>query len=225
MTRIAVFDINETTLDLTPVRRAVDLLVGPAGGFTVWFQRLLQLSMTATLTETYLDFSELARSALHAVAATHDAQLPVDAWGQVAAAMGSLDPYPDVRSGLSTLRAAGWTTLALTNSAPASVEHQLARVDLTQLFDLVLSVDATEAYKPAAAPYRHAAERLGVAASDLWMVACHDWDLAGARAVGMATAFVTRPGMSYAPNYPAPDLTATDFDDLAAQLIERQGND
>ncbi len=222
MSRIAVFDINETTLDLAPIRQIVDRLVGSAGGFTVWFQRLLQLSMTSTFTDTYADFTTLARAALYAVADTVEQQLPDSAWDQLAAAFGTLDPYPDVQPGLSALRSAGWTVVALTNSASVSVEAQLARADLTRQFDLILSVDAVRSFKPAAAPYLYTAEQIGMMPSELWMVACHDWDLAGARAVGMSTAFVARPGMSYAANHPDPELSAVDFIDLANQLIQQQ---
>ncbi len=175
--------------------------------------------MTATATDNYADFTVLARAALGAVADAADHSLPTDAWEQVASAMGSLPAHPDVRSGLSTLRAAGWTTVALTNSAPASVEAQLAQAELTPLFDQILSVDAVRSYKPARAPYLYAAERVGADPTELWMVACHDWDLAGARAVGMSTAFVRRPTMSYASHHPAADIAVDDFAALAEALL------
>ena len=219
MTRIVVFDVNETTLDLAPVRNVLDDLLAPEGGFRAWFQRLLQLSMTVTAVDSYADFSTLARQALDAVADTGPRSLPDDAWDRLAGAMGALDPYPDVAGGLARLRADGWTTMALTNSAPASVTAQLERAGLIPLFDHVLSVDADRRFKPAAAPYRHAAEVGQAELSDMWMVACHDWDLAGARAVGMSTAFIRRPGMSYAATFLAPDISVADFGELADQLL------
>ena len=219
MSPVAVFDINETTLDLTPVRLIVDEVLAPAGGFVVWFQRLLQLSMTATTTENYEDFSMLARAALDAVAATTPAQLPSGSWDRVAAAMSHLDPYPDVVPALQRLRSNGWSTIALTNSAPHSVNAQLERAGLTRLFDAILSVDVVKAYKPARAPYLLAAEQANASPSDMWMVACHDWDLAGARTVGMSTAYVSRPGMSYADTYARPELWIPTFTELADALL------
>ncbi len=218
MPSTVVFDINETTLDLAPVRAVVDDILGPEGGFTVWFQRLLQLSMTVTATDNYTDFSTLAPAALHAVARTGGRELADDAWAPVGAAMAALDPYPDVVEGLTRLRDGGHRTIALTNSAPASVTAQLERAGLMPLFDHVLSVDAVGRFKPAAAPYLHAAEVAQVGASEMWMVACHDWDLAGANAVGMSTAFVTRPAMSFATPLPAADVTVADFIGLAQHL-------
>jgi 2-haloacid dehalogenase len=133
--------------------------------------------------------------------------------------MGSLDPHPDVAPALDRLRDGGWTVVALTNSAPATVTGQLHRAGLAPRFDHVLSVDAVGRYKPSPEPYRHAAEVVGVEPGELWMVACHDWDLVGARAVGLSTAFVTRPGQSWAPTFPPPDLTVADFGELADRLL------
>ena len=219
MPGVAVFDMNETTLDLMPVRHVVDELLGPEGGFTVWFGRMLQLSMATTATGSYVDFGTMARAALDAVAAAGGRDLPDEAWELVGPAILSVPPYPDVRAGLERIREAGWTVVSLTNSAPAAVQAQLMNAQLTGLFDHVLSIDAVRAFKPAAAPYRYAAETVGVDPADMWMVACHDWDLAGARAVGMRTAFVTRPAMSYASVYEPADLVVADFGGLADVLL------
>ena len=216
----AVFDMNETTLDLTPVREVVDELLAPSGGFVVWFQKLLQLSMTVTATrQPFADFGTLARHAFWAVDATDPGDLPDDAFAPVGAAMAALDAYPEVPAALDRLREAGWATMALTNSAQAMVEAQVANAGLTERFDHVVSVEQVEAYKPAAAPYRRAAEVAGASIEQMCMVACHDWDLAGARAVGMRTAFVRRPGMAWAAVYAEPDVSAADFSDLVDQLL------
>lgn len=214
-----VFDINETTLDLAPVRRSVDSLVGPEGGFVVWFQKLLQLSMATTATDRYFDFSQLASSALHAVAATSGRSLADNAMVELGTAFDELQAYPDVIHGLTTLQDAGWTTIALTNSAPAAVTRQLERAGLSPLFRHVVSVEEVRTYKPAPAAYLHVAELVGKKPEQLWMVACHDWDLAGARAVGFRTAFIQRPGMSYANCYEPADISVATFVELASELM------
>ena len=221
MAAIAVFDINETTLDLGPVRMVIDELVGSQGGARAWFSRLLQLSMTLTATGGYVDFSTLARQALEAVVATTGTGRVIDdvAWGRVAAAMATLQAHPDVAPALDRLRGAGWTTVALTNSAGDTVTEQLRGAGLAPRFDHILSVDSVRRYKPAPAPSEHAAAAVGADPSQMWMVACHDWDLVGARAVGLATAFVTRPGRSWAPTFPPPDLVVGDFGALADHLL------
>ena len=46
------------------------------------------------------------------------------------------------------------------------------------------------------------------------MVAAHAWDLAGAKSVGLQTAFVARPGASLYPNVAKPDYWVNDLTEL-----------
>jgi 2-haloacid dehalogenase len=218
MTKVAIFDMNETTLDLAEVRIAVNDVLDSTHGFTMWFQKLLQLAMTSAATGTYQDFSVLAPSALRTIAASIEVGLADDAVSRVGTALAAIAPYSDVVAGLESLRAAGWTTMPLTNSGFASVTAQLSRNKLDHLFDHVLSVDAVQRFKPHPDPYLHALEVVGSGPEDTWMVACHDWDLAGARAVGIHTAYVARPHMHYADAYPQPDVFVADFVELAETL-------
>lgn len=218
MARTAVFDINETTLDLAPVREVADRLVGAEGGFRAWFARLIQLAMTVSVTGRHVPFTDLARDALNAVAATSGRRASEEDWSRLAAAFGELRAYPDVAPGLAALRDAGWALAALTNTPRAAVADQFERAGLSTAFDRVLSVDAVGRFKPAPEPYLYALDELGAGADGAWMVACHDWDLAGARAVGMRTAYVRRPGMSFAASHPGPDLEVDDFVELAERL-------
>ncbi len=62
-----------------------------------------------------------------------------------------------------------------------------------------MSADEVRWLKPAPEPYAMAVRRLGVAPGDVRMVAAHGWDLAGARAAGLRTAFVARAGQTLDP--------------------------
>ena len=218
MTNVAVFDMNETTLDLAPVRVEVNRQLDNPDGFTIWFQKLLQLSMLSVVTDEYQDFSELAPPALTAVAESQGVELADGAWASVGSAMAGIAPFPDVVGGLTQLREAGWMTMALTNSATASVNAQVDANGLRPLFDHVVSVDEVGVFKPSPRVYQHAATVAGADASSLWMVAAHDWDLAAARATGMHTAFVKRPHMVWAPSYPPAEVNVASFVELAEAM-------
>jgi 2-haloacid dehalogenase len=83
----------------------------------------------------------------------------------------------------------------------------------------VLSVDAVERFKPAAAVYQSAAAHLRVPINDITMVAAHDWDIAGAMRSGARGAFVQRPGMVWNPLYPPPDISGLDLDEVVDQIL------
>ena len=91
-------------------------------------------------------------------------------------------------------------------------------------FDCILSAELARTYKPDAAVYLTAAGLLDVAPEQVLMVAAHKWDLDGARAAGLRTAFLDRPGEK-GPKQPADrasdvecDLVANSFTQLADQL-------
>jgi 2-haloacid dehalogenase len=56
-----------------------------------------------------------------------------------------------------------------------------------------LSCELAKAYKPAPEVYRLALDAAGCAPERVLMVAAHAWDLRGAQAVGMRTAYISRP--------------------------------
>ena len=133
-----------------------------------------------------------------------------------------LDPWPDVRPGLTRLRRHFLV-------APLSNGNVSLLVDLARHaglhWDCVLSAELARRYKTDPAPYLLAAELLGLPPERVMMVAAHNTDLDAARSVGFRTAFICRsrehgPGQStdLAPN-PGVDITASDLNDLAERLI------
>lgn len=222
MARVAVFDMNETTLNLAPVKSEINLQLDHSGAAGMWFARLLGLSMAVTATGEYKPFTQLARAAMDSVAdsvAGFDSVSDAN-WQRVVDAILTLPPYADVADGLDRLLADGWRLFALTNSTQAAVEAQLTSGGIADRFEAIVSVEAVQTFKPSPAPYHHIAAVAGTEPSEMWMVAAHDWDLAGAKAVGMKTAFISRPGARFLDVFPVADLSATDFLDLASQLTD-----
>jgi 2-haloacid dehalogenase len=59
---------------------------------------------------------------------------------------------------------------------------------------------------------------MGVKPGEALMVAAHGWDVAGAEAAGMQTAFVARPGQVMYPLADKPDYVVKDIMELAGIL-------
>ena len=51
------------------------------------------------------------------------------------------------------------------------------------------------------------------------MVAAHDWDIRGARTIGMPGAFINRPGAVWSLSDALPDIVASDIGVLAGMLM------
>ena len=128
--------------------------------------------------------------------------------------MGSMPAYDDVATGLKGLKDRGWKLVAFSNSSEAALTAGLKTAGIFDLYDGVVSVDLAKMFKPAAATYHNALNAMKASADEAIMVACHDWDLAGAKAVGMKTAFIKRKECAMANYFVPPDYTASLFTEL-----------
>jgi len=84
-----------------------------------------------------------------------------------------------------------YTVTTLSNGGFALLTNLVKAAGLP--FDCILSAEVATRYKPDPVPYLTMARLLDVAPGEILMVAAHGWDLAGARAAGLRTAFVERP--------------------------------
>jgi 2-haloacid dehalogenase len=132
-----------------------------------------------------------------------------------------LPPWSDVPPGMAALNQR-YTLAILSNMSLVTQAALRAHANLP--FDRLLSAETVQRYKPNPAVYDMAISGLGVSASEILMVAAHNYDLNAARQQGFRTAFISRPtelGPAGSPgNGPDPgfDFNATSLIDLAEQL-------
>lgn len=135
-----------------------------------------------------------------------------------------LDPWPDATAGIERVRGR-YTVAALSNGNVSLLTNMAKRAHLP--WDAILSAEMARRYKPDPEVYLMACEFLDVAPERAMMVACHDWDLGGAKEAGLRTAFVHRPS-EWGPRQEAAyerrtdeagyDVVADDVPDLAQKL-------
>jgi len=132
-----------------------------------------------------------------------------------------LDPWPDTVAGLARLKKR-FTIAPLSNGNIALMTDLAKHAGLP--WDCILGAELVRHYKPDHEVYESAAHFLNLPRGEVMMVAAHLGDLRAAKAVGLATAFVTRAfeyGPQGKPDLKADasvDVSATDFNDLARQL-------
>ena len=215
-----VFDVNETLLDLRALDPHFLRIFGDAGVRRQWFGLVLRNALTLTIAGRYEDFVAVGGASLLMVADQHGIRLADDDAAAVAGSMTSLPPHGDVGPNLERLTSAGFRIAALTNSPQDAAEGQLASAGIAGHFERIMSVAPVARFKPAPEVYRMAAAELGIELARMTMVAAHDWDIAGAMAVGCRGAYLMRPGMVSNPLFPAPDIAAPTFDRVTDLLIE-----
>jgi 2-haloacid dehalogenase len=215
---ILLFDVNETLLDLGALGPEFTRLFGSAEPMTEWFLRLLHGSLVANHTARYRPFGSIALEALAVVADRRQIDLSPEVPAEMARKLRSLPAHEDASPGLQRLGATGFRLVALSNGSTDAVEEQLRRSGLDRYLERTISVDAVERFKPAPEVYLHAAAVLGVDVDRAIMVSAHDWDVLGARSVGMPGAYIARPGSVWGLPDPLPQLVAPDLETLADLL-------
>lgn len=220
---VLVFDVNETLVDIDSLAPLFTELFGDEGVLREWFAQLVMYSMSATLADSYVNFSTLAQGVLRMVGDIHHVDVSDHDTGRLKTGLLTMPAHPDAAEGLAALRDNGFRLVTLTNSPPNPGEPTaLQSSGLAEFFEHQLSVDACRAFKPAPAVYRYACETLGVAPADCMMVAAHAWDTLGAQNVGFSAALITRPGNPPLPvdGLSQPNIVVRDLPELAQKLID-----
>ena len=130
--------------------------------------------------------------------------------------------WTDAPQALERLRTR-YTVVVLTILSWAPVVESSKTAGIT--WDGILSCEFLGHYKPDPEAYHAGVRLLGIKPHEAMMVAAHPGDLRAAKAAGLHTAFVPRPGERGEGNDPdlSPqsdfDVNATDFHDLARQLV------
>lgn len=215
---VLLFDVNETLLDLTPVKDAVNAVLLDDDGAALWFSSLLHHSLVMTVNARPADFAEVGAAVLQMQARNRDIVLHHDDAMAVLAVMRRLDAHADVLPALQRLKAAGHRLAALSNTSDQGLQAQLAHAGLSELFDKALSVQAVGRFKPDPIAYAWAAHQMQADAAACMLVAAHGWDIAGAKWSGLQAAFVAPEGQQKFPLAEAPDIDVADFTALAQAL-------
>ena len=138
-----------------------------------------------------------------------------DAVRSLAASGQRLEPWPDSVSALDRI-ASHVPVVGLSNASGSALTRISSHAGLR--WHQVLSAEDAYSYKPNPDVYRLAITNAGCSPDRLLMVAAHAWDLRGAQAVGMRTAYVERPVGDPPSALDSFDLHAKSLDDLATRL-------
>ncbi|GAD52122.1 2-haloalkanoic acid dehalogenase [Halarchaeum acidiphilum MH1-52-1] len=188
------FDMYGTLCNVSSVAAAIeDELDIPAGLAAdvdaLWREKQMEYAFHRSAMERYEPFDAVTRDALDYALAYYD--LDAAAADALMGAYDDLDPYPEVLDALDALTAER-DAVVFSNGTPAMLDALAANTGIGERVDALVSADDVGALKPAPAVYEHVATELDRPLSECRLVSSNGWDVAGASAAGMATAWVNR---------------------------------
>jgi 2-haloacid dehalogenase len=211
---VVAFDVNETLLDLAPVRAALVEAGQPPGLLDTVFARTLLTGFAAATAGTWCRFRDAFDAAL-----TQVSDLPEDARARIAGTFQELAPHRDVEPALRRLTAAGIRVITLSHGSPGVAEAGLERGGVAALVERSLSSEVIRAWKPAREVYLWAAGTCSVAPERMALVAAHGWDVHGAQRAGLTGAWFPRSERVYPAVYEAPHVRGADLTAVADGLL------
>lgn len=216
--RLILFDVNETLSDMSGLAVRFSELGLPGHLAQTWFAGVLRDGFAVTVSGANPPFSEVASESLRSLFAAYGIADVEGGAEQVMTAFMQLPLHLDVAEGVRRLSDSGIRLATLSNGSAAVAEGLFERNGLADRFERLLSVQDAPAWKPASAAYRYALDACGALPAEAMLVAVHPWDIHGAHAAGLGTAFVNRAGVRYPGFFARPDLEAGSLVDLARLL-------
>jgi 2-haloacid dehalogenase len=219
MIKTVLFDMNETLLDLSPLKENFGKHFEDKYVLNYWFAKLLHSSTVIGGMGEYADFGKLSEAALESVFLESDKELTEEIKADILGSFRKLPAYNDVPEALNLLRANDIKIISVTNSSYKMLKEQLTHSGLIDLFDSYYSVDSVQKYKPFKDIYTYVLKEEKINAHETVMVATHDWDLFGAKKTGLITAYIKRKEDQYNPYYLKPDMSNSDLVKLVEEII------
>jgi 2-haloacid dehalogenase len=215
-----ILDVYETLLDMSDVERRVNHLFDSGKGYAIWFELFMQYCFVDNCIGQFHDFATIAKATMQMTGRRLGRNISDDEIDSIMELLKHLPIHENVREGLSTLNDMGFRIIALTNSPERVVSERMEPSGLVSYFEAVLSAEQIKKYKPSLEVYDWAAKKLGIEKRHALVISSHGWDIAGAAAAGMQTAYLKHNRDMLYPLAPQPTLVCNHLSDLANQLSE-----
>jgi 2-haloacid dehalogenase len=219
---IIVFDVNETLLDLETIRPIFDRIFGDPATMRAWFAGLITYSEALTLSDVYVQFTDIGGAVLQMLADIEGISLDKADLAELTDRFARMPAHPEVPAALMKLREHRYRLFTLTDNTLAISGRQLEHAGIIDLFERRFSVDETvKRHKPAQEAYGFVATELSVEPKDICLVACHVWDTIGALSAGWQAGLILRTGNAPLPVGPQPTYVGANLDVVADQIIAK----
>jgi len=216
-TKGVVFDIIGTCFSLDKPRQRLVELGAPPHALELWFAQTLRDAFALSHAGSYRPLEEVLEAELPRTLKVLGIEADAQMRSHIVKAFSELELQPEAVEAFRLLTTAGWKLVALTNGSEDSTHKLLERANALEYFASIFSCDAIGKTKPHPDVYALAKQDVE---GDIWMVAAHAWDIAGAACAGLRTAFINKEEKDYLGVYPQPEVVASDLVEAANQIVE-----
>jgi 2-haloacid dehalogenase len=218
---VLAFDVYGTLIDPFRMEDHLRPLFGDQArdATELWRGKQLEYSFRRALMKKYENFDVCTEQALRFVSRQFNVPLEEETLRNLLEQYLRLPAYADVPEALEQLEARGFKIVACSNGTEQAVRGLLERAGVLARFNAIVSVDPIRTFKPNPAVYEHLATQVRAKKEMVCMVSSNPFDVIGAKACGLRTAWVQRdPKKMFDPWEFEPDLIVHGLEELSAEL-------
>lgn len=180
----------------------------------VWQSRQFSYQWLRVSANQYKDFWNVTKDALDFALTQFGLKLSNKEKGLIMAGYETINVWPDVVSGLQAIKSDGLTICFLSNMTTKMLQQGIRNSNVKEFFDLVISTDEMQTYKPSRRAYQMGVDRLKLKKEEILFAPHAGWDMAGAKWFGYPTFWVNRSGGPIEKLDAKPDGIGNDINDL-----------
>jgi 2-haloacid dehalogenase len=185
----------------------------------LWRGKQIEYSFRRALMKKYAPFDVCTAQALQLVSAQLEISISDETHAQLMARYSQLPAFPDVTNALNELAAQGFAIAACSNGTENAVRTLLDHAGILSGFSKIVSVDPIRTFKPDPAVYDYLVAELHARRDEVWLISSNPFDVIGARACGLRTAWVQRdPKRAFDPWEFEPDVIVHGLAELPGKL-------
>lgn len=181
-----------------------------------WQSHQFNYQWLRSLAGKYKNFTTVTRNALDFALKQNGLNVGDKEKDLIMAGFESLTAWPDVAPALQSIKSDGLKMGFLSNMTANMLNKGIQHAGLTPFFDLVISTDEKQTYKPAHNAYQMGTDRLKLRKEEILFVPFAGWDNAGAKWFGYPSFWVNRLKAPLEELDAEPDGTGNNLDELVA---------
>jgi len=158
----------------------------------LWRGKQIEYTFRRALMKKYQPFDVCTAQALRFVCRHLGIPLSEELQAQLMAKYLQLPSYPDVTGALEEFASQGFTIAACSNGTANAVRAVLDHSGVLARFSKIVSVDPIRTFKPDPAVYEYLVAELHARRDMVWLISSNPFDVIGAKACGLRTAWVQR---------------------------------
>jgi 2-haloacid dehalogenase len=218
---VLAFDVYGTLIDPFHMETYLRGIFGEKAeeASELWRSKQLEYSFRRALMKKYVNFDICTAQALRFVCEQFGVAPSEETLRGLLTQYLELPVYSDVHEALTRLDERGFKLLACSNGTENAVRGLLNHAGVLPRFSGILSADKLKTFKPDPAVYEYLVAESRTPKEMLWLISSNPFDVIGAKACGLRTAWVRRdPKRAFDPWEFDPDLIVTSLEELPEKL-------